>query len=174
MGGGEGVLEGREGVRLEEDAGVDLVRGAPVGDGVEVLGEWRVLEGDGLLVERVGGEGEGVVGGSAAAEEEERVAGVLAEVGVGGDGGGGRGEGAEEGEVVGGGAAAATAAEEVAGEEEVPHRRVGRRGGGEGRAPRAWRERWRCGDGRRRQRPDRDGFRAMRFAVLLGGLISCG
>jgi len=88
VGGGERVLEGREGVRLEEDAGVDLVRGAPVGDGVEVLGEWRVLEGDGLLVERVGGEGEGVVGGGAAAEEEERVAGVLAEVSVGGDGGG--------------------------------------------------------------------------------------
>ena len=134
-------------------------------------GERRVLEGDGLLVERVGWEGEGVVGGGAAAEEEERVAGVLAEVGVGGDGGGGRGERAEEGEVVGGGAAAAAAtAEEVAGEEEVPHRRVGRRGGGEGRAPRAWSERWRCGDGRRRQRPDRDGF----AAVLFGGLISCG
>jgi hypothetical protein len=100
VGGGERVLEGRDGVGLEEDAGVDLVRAAPVGDGVEVVGEGRVLEGDGLLVERVGREGEGVVGGGAAAEDEERVAGVLAEVGVGGGEWGGGGEGADELEVV--------------------------------------------------------------------------
>ena len=98
--GGEGVLERGDGVGLEEDAGVDLVRAAPVGDGVEVVGEGRVLEGDSLLVERVGREGEGVVGGGAAAEDEERVAGVLAEVGVGGRERGGGGEGADELEVV--------------------------------------------------------------------------
>lgn len=67
VGGGERVVEDGEGVGLEEDAGVDLVGGAPVGDGVEVVGERRVLEGDGLLVERVGGKREGVVGGGAAA-----------------------------------------------------------------------------------------------------------
>lgn len=84
VGGGEGFLEIRERVRLEEHAGVDLVGAAPVGDGVEVVRERRVLEGDGLLVERVGREREGVIGGGAAAEDEQRVAGVLAEVGFGG------------------------------------------------------------------------------------------
>jgi hypothetical protein len=98
---------------------------SPVGDGVEVLGQRHVLEGHDLLVERVGGGREGVVGGGAAAEEDERIAGVLAEVGVGGNGGGAGGEGTEEAEVVvveGGGRAAAAAAEEQPGEEEVPHR----------------------------------------------------
>lgn len=130
VGGGEGILERRDRVGLEEDAGVDLVSAAPVGDGVEVVGEGRVLEGDGLLVERVGREGEGVVGGGAAAEDEERVAGVLAEVGVGGRERGG-GESTDELEVVvrlGGGGGAA----EETGEEEVPHRgeREWMRGGG--------------------------------------------
>jgi hypothetical protein len=126
--GGERVLEDLGRIRLGEDGGVHLEGAAPVGDGVEVVGQRRVLEGHGLLVQRVGGEREGVVGGGAAAEDEERVAGVLAEVGVGGDGGGAGGEGAEEGEVVGGGRAAA-AAEQQAGEEEVPHRSAARCGG---------------------------------------------
>lgn len=120
VGGGEGILEGGEGVGLEEDAGVDLVGGAPVGDGVEVVGEGRVLEGDGLLVERVRREREGVVGGGAAAEDEESVAGVLAEIGIGGRERGGGGEGAEEVEVVVGWGGRAA---EEAREEEVPHRR---------------------------------------------------
>lgn len=143
--GGERALEGRERVRLEQDAGVDLVRAAPVGDGVEVLRQRRVPEWHGLLVQRVGGEREGVVGRGAAAEKKQRVARVLAELCVRGDRGGGGGEGAEEGEVVVvavGDAAAATAAEE-AGEEEVTHRgvRAARRGGSERRS------RWRSGGG---------------------------
>ena len=139
--GGERALECRERVRLEQDAGVYLVGTAPVGDGVEVLRQRRVAERHGLLVQRVGGEREGVVGRGAAADEEQRVARVLAELGVGGDRGRGGGEGAEEVVVVGGRhAAALLAAEEEAGEEDVPHR-------GRWAARRGWSERLRRGVG---------------------------
>lgn len=70
---------------------------APIGDGVEILGQGGVAEELGLLVLGVGGEGEGVVGGGGAAEDEHGVADVLADLGVGGRGL--RGEGAEEARV---------------------------------------------------------------------------
>lgn len=47
---------------------------APVGDGVEVVGEGGVAERLGLLVLRAFGEGEGVVGDGGAAQEEGGVA----------------------------------------------------------------------------------------------------
>jgi hypothetical protein len=55
--GEESVLEGRDGVGLEEDAGVDLVRAAPVGDGVEVVGEGAYLKGTAFLWSASAGKG---------------------------------------------------------------------------------------------------------------------
>lgn len=69
----DGGLEVSEGLGLEEGAGVDLVGPAPVGDGVEVVGEGGVAEELGLLVPGVLGEGEGVVGGGGGAQEEGAV-----------------------------------------------------------------------------------------------------
>lgn len=57
---------------------MDLMVAAPVGDGVKVLRQRHILEHDGLLVELVGGEQEGVVCDGAAAEEYERVPRILA------------------------------------------------------------------------------------------------
>lgn len=74
---------------MEENPSLDLVGPAPVGNGVEVVGERGVAEEVGLFVLGVFGEGEGVVGGDAAAEEEGGVAEVFAELGGGGGGGGG-------------------------------------------------------------------------------------
>lgn len=76
----DGGLDVRERLGLEEDAGVDLVGGAPVGDGVEVVGERGVAEEVGFFVLGIFGEGEGVVGGGGAAEEEGGVADVFAEL----------------------------------------------------------------------------------------------
>ena len=79
-----------ERVRLEQDAGVDFV-GA-----VEVLRQRRVPEQDGLLVQRIAGQREGVVGRRAAAEDTgegaEEVEVVVVDGGyTAGGGGGGRG-----------------------------------------------------------------------------------
>lgn len=78
------ILQLLEVLGLVEDPGLDLVRAAPVGDGVEVFGQRGVAEDLGLLVLGVLREGERVVGGRAAEEDQRGVAHVLAELGVAG------------------------------------------------------------------------------------------
>lgn len=74
---------------LVEDPGLDLVGAAPVGDGVEVIGQRGVTKELGFLVLGILGEGEGVVGGCTAEKEKSSVAEVLSELGLTGGGGGG-------------------------------------------------------------------------------------
>lgn len=80
------VLQLLEVLGLVEDPGLDLVRAAPVRDGVEVFGQRGVAEDLGLLVLGILREREGVVGGRAAEEDQRSVAHVLAELCVAGVG----------------------------------------------------------------------------------------
>lgn len=65
---------------------MDLVSAAPVGDSVEVGGEWGVSKKLGLFVLCIFRQGEREVGDDAAGDYEEGVPEVLAEVGVAGGG----------------------------------------------------------------------------------------
>ncbi|KAK3012678.1 hypothetical protein RJ639_009874 [Escallonia herrerae] len=84
------LLQFFEGLGLEEDPGLNLVGPAPVGHGVEVIGQRSVAEEVGFLVLGVFGEGEGVVGGGGGGGKEGGVAKVFKEFGGGVGGGGGR------------------------------------------------------------------------------------
>lgn len=74
------ILQLLEILGLVKNPGLDLVGPTPVGDSVEVVGQWGVAEELGFLVLGVFREWEGVVGGDAAEEDESCVAEVFAEL----------------------------------------------------------------------------------------------
>lgn len=74
------ILQLLEILGLVKNPGLDLMGPAPVGDSVEVVGQWGVAEELGFFVLGVFGEWEGVVGGDAAEEDESCVAEVSAEL----------------------------------------------------------------------------------------------